>query len=287
MVEAASGNSGNPRNIVTSGLGDNEPPLAANVDPDERCDRRDRGEAGRAYGIHDDETVPAGNRIVVIQPGNSREAIEDGDIINAVSPADTQELINIAKEVGENTRTITLDLKAISGKINRGQGIVGELLNDGEFSQELRRTVQSLKATGESTAKASAKLSELVYNMQHGDGLVPAMISDTSLKNTFQQTMANVKKVSSTAGSMSVTLDSVITKMNNSDNAIGVIMADTAFAHKLQRSMVNTENATLKLDENMEALKHSFLTRGYFKRKAKEDKKELEKIEADKALVRN
>jgi len=228
-----------------------------------------------------------GNRIVVIQPGNSEQIIQDGDTINAVSPADTQELINIAKEVGENTRTITLDLKAISGKINKGQGIVGELLNDGEFSEELRMTVKNLKTTGANTTKASAELSALVYDMQHGKGLLPTIISDTSLKSSFQQTMVNVKKVSTNAETMSVSLDSVTTKMNNGDNAIGVILADTAFARKLQRSMTNAEAATLKLDENMEALKHSFLTRGYFRKKAKQEKKEQEKLEAEKGLVRN
>jgi phospholipid/cholesterol/gamma-HCH transport system substrate-binding protein len=227
-----------------------------------------------------------GNRIVVIQPGDSPQVIQDGDTINAVSPADTQELINIAKEVGENTRTITLDLKAISGKINKGQGVIGELLNDGQFSQDLRMTVENLKTTSKNTTKATAELSQLVYNIQHGNGLLPTIISDTSLKTTFQQTMVNVKSVSTNAERKSVSLDSVITKMNNSDNAVGVILADTAFAHKLQRSMVNTENATLKLDENMEAMKHSFLTRGYFKKKAKQDKKDLEKIEAEKVLVK-
>ncbi|MNC93320.1 hypothetical protein D3C83_99220 [compost metagenome] len=75
--------------------------------------------------------------------------------------------------------------------------------------------------------------------------------------------------------------------MNNGDNAVGVILADTAFAHKLQRSMTNTESATLKLDENMEALKHSFLTRGYFRKKAKQEKNDAVKLEPEKAIVRN
>lgn len=215
-----------------------------------------------------------GNKIVVIQPGNSEQIIQDGDTINAVSPADTQELINIAKEIGENTRTITLDLKAISGKINQGQGIIGELLNEGKFSQELRQTVQNLKTTGENTTKATARLSDLVDNMQHGKGLLPTIISDTSLTSTFKQTLVNVKKVSKNAEKMSASLDSITTKMNNRDNAVGIILADTAFAHKLQRSMSNTESATSRLNENMEALKHNFLTRGYFRKQAKQEKKD-------------
>ena len=65
-----------------------------------------------------------GNKIVVIRPGDAPEIVEDNDTINAVSPTDTQEIINIAKQVGENTKSITTDLKAIMTKINKGQGIV-------------------------------------------------------------------------------------------------------------------------------------------------------------------
>jgi phospholipid/cholesterol/gamma-HCH transport system substrate-binding protein len=223
-----------------------------------------------------------GNKIVVIQPGNSTKIILDGDTINAVSPADTQELINIAKEVGENTRSITLDLKTISGKINKGQGIIGELLNEGAFSQELRSTVHSLKATGENTTRASAELTTLVHDMRHGDGLLPALISDTTYRTVFSQTLINVKKVSKSAEKMSHSLESITDKMNNHDNAIGVVLTDTAFAHKLQRTMRNTESATFRLNENMEALKHNFLTRGYFRRLAKEERKAKEKLEREK-----
>ena len=223
-----------------------------------------------------------GNKIVVIQPGNSKTMIQDADTINAVSPADTQELINIAKEVGENTRSITLDLKTISSKLNKGQGIVGELLNEGAFSKDLRLTVHNLKTTGENTSRASAELTSLVREMRNGKGLLPTLISDTSFKSVFQQTLVNVKKVSKNAELMSKSLESITAKMNNRDNAVGVLLADTVFAHKLQKTMKNTESASYKLDENMEALKHNFLTRGYFRKKAKQEKKEQEQLAAQR-----
>jgi phospholipid/cholesterol/gamma-HCH transport system substrate-binding protein len=69
----------------------------------------------------------------------------------------------------------------------------------------------------------------------------------------------------------------VTAKMNSHDNAVGVLLADTAFARKMQLTMKNIQQASIKLDENMEALKHNFLTKGYFKKKAKQEKKEAEK----------
>jgi phospholipid/cholesterol/gamma-HCH transport system substrate-binding protein len=54
-----------------------------------------------------------GNKLVVIRPGTSPQIVHDNDTINTDSPADTQELIGIAKDVGENTRSLTADLSAL------------------------------------------------------------------------------------------------------------------------------------------------------------------------------
>ncbi len=221
-----------------------------------------------------------GNKIVVIQPGNSPVIIQEADTLNAVSPADTQQLINIAKEVGENTRSITFDLKAISSKIKNGQGIIGELLNEGAFAKDLRQTVTSLKISGENIAKASSEISAVTEEMKHGRGLVPTLLSDTSYVSVFKKTISNVKKVSISAATISKSTESITTKMNDRNNSIGVLLADTAFAHRIQTIIKNSESASFKLDQDMEALKHNFLTRGYFRKQEKKEKKEKEKDEA-------
>lgn len=210
-----------------------------------------------------------GNKIVVIRPGKSPYAIDDYDTINALSPTDTQDLINIAKDIGENTRTLTNDLKTIADKINKGEGIVGELLNNGELAQDIRQTVANLKRTGASTAKASSELTALLEEMKNGDGLLPTLISDTAYAATFQDALQNVKKVSQNSAAIAANLDKVITKVNDNDNALGVILTDTTFASNLKNTIENAESASHKLDENMEALQHNFLFRGYFRKKNK------------------
>jgi phospholipid/cholesterol/gamma-HCH transport system substrate-binding protein len=107
-----------------------------------------------------------GNKIVVIRPGISTEAIHESDTINAQSPADTQELLGIAKQVGENTRTLTEELNDVVLKIKNGQGVIGELVNEGPLSRDLRKTLASLKATGENTEKASLELSGLIGDLR-------------------------------------------------------------------------------------------------------------------------
>lgn len=210
-----------------------------------------------------------GNKIVVIRTGSASEIIQDHDTINSFSPPDTQELIAIAKDVGENARSITVDLKGIAAKISQGQGIVGELLNEGPLATDFRQAVHNLKTTGENTTKASAELTSLVREMKDGDGLLPTLLSDTSYTTTFKGALVNVKKVSQNASSVAANLEKLTAQINNKNNAIGVLLADTAFAKKLQITMGNAESASAKLDDNMEAMQHNFLLRGFFKKKKK------------------
>lgn len=213
-----------------------------------------------------------GNKIVVIRPGTAGPIIDDRDTINTLSPTDTQELINIAKDVGENTRSLTSDLKTIARKVNDGQGIVGELFSDGQIAQDLRIAVANLKATGGNTARATEELNAIVTELRTGNGLLPMLLNDSGYANTFSEALVNVKKVSANASVVAGNLEALASKMNDDDNAIGLLLEDSTFAHSLKHTMVNAEQATRKLDENMEALQHNFLFRKYFRKKERQRK---------------
>ncbi len=215
-----------------------------------------------------------GNKIVVIRPGTASEIIQDNDTINSLSPTDTQELINIAKDVGSNTKSLTDDLKLITTRINSGQGIVGELLHDGELSRDLHETINSLKIASQNTNLATVDLKKLVSEINNGQGLVTKLIKDSTYAVTFSAALENVAQAGANAKVMSQDLKEVVAKFNDKNNAIGVLLADSSFANKLRVTLNNAQSASVKLNQNMEALKHNFLFRGYFKKqkKAEEEK---------------
>lgn len=212
-----------------------------------------------------------GSKIVIIRPGKSGQMVSEDDTLNTVSPTDTQDLINLAKDVGENTRTLTSDLKTIASRISAGQGIVGELLNEGEVAREIRAAINNLRATGDNTARASAELNNLISEMRSGPGLLPMLISDTSYAKTFQNALANIEEVSTNAGRVSESLQVLAAKINDQDNALGVLLGDSAVADQLKSTIENAAQASHKLDENMEALQHNFLFRGYFRKQEKRE----------------
>ncbi len=224
-----------------------------------------------------------GNKIVVIRPGNATATVQDKDTINTFSPTDTQELINIAKDVGANTRSLTDDLKDITARIHNGDGLVGELLYDGPLSRELREVVKSLRSAGENTTQATADLNALLADISSGDGLVTKLISDTAYAGTFEQALINVAEAGRNARQMSTELREVVSKLNNDNNAVSVLLADTAFANTLRTTLTNAEAASVKLDSNMLALKHNFLLRGYFRKQRKAQDKAREQARAEQA----
>ena len=210
-----------------------------------------------------------GNKIVIIRPGTGYAAVQDNDTINSLSPTDTQDLINIAKDVGSNTRSLTDDLKLITSKINNGQGIVGELLHEGELSRDLRETINSLRLASQNTNQATVDLKKLVAEINNGEGLVTKLIKDSAYAVTFNEALQNVAEVGVNAKVMSEDLREVVSKFNDENNAISVLLADSTFANKLRVTLNNAQSASAKLDQNMEALRHNFLFRGYFRKQKK------------------
>jgi len=64
--------------------------------------------------------------------------------------------------------------------------------------------------------------------------------------------------------------------LQEGDGTLGMLLRDTAMASEIRHGLKHLDSGLVKFDENMEALKHNWLTRGYFKKMEKEQKK-LEK----------
>jgi phospholipid/cholesterol/gamma-HCH transport system substrate-binding protein len=210
-----------------------------------------------------------GNKIVVIRPGNAVDIVHDQDTINTLSPTDTQELINIAKEVGANTRSLTDDLKLITAAINKGKGIIGEMLHEGPISHDLRATINALRLASEHTNEATIDLKQLVNQVNQGNGLLTKLITDSTFADTFEKALNDIATTGNNAKIMSSDLKAIISKLDNKNSAVGVLLTDTLFAKKLRVTLGNAESASVKLDQNMEALQHNILLRGYFRKKEK------------------
>ena len=99
------------------------------------------------------------------------------------------------------------------------------------------------------------------------------------------QIMASLKVSADNAAIITQQLAQIAYKINNGKGALTKILGDSTFANNITHTMSNLKKSSEGLSENMEAAKHNFLLRGYFKKKEKEKKKKEEdqkKLEENK-----
>lgn len=71
-------------------------------------------------------------------------------------------------------------------------------------------------------------------------------------------------------------------KMNNKNTLLSRLVSDEKLGESVEKSLNNLQGATKGLNENMEAAKHNFLLRGYFKKKEKAEEKKKKELEEQK-----
>lgn len=76
-------------------------------------------------------------------------------------------------------------------------------------------------------------------------------------------------------------------KMNNKNSVLSKLVNDKQMGKSLDATLKNINSASKGLDENMEAAKHNFLLRGYFRKKEKAAAKRLKQIEEEKNKKNN
>jgi phospholipid/cholesterol/gamma-HCH transport system substrate-binding protein len=95
------------------------------------------------------------------------------------------------------------------------------------------------------------------------------------------ETDAIMKSLRVTAGNAEIItkqLAEIMIKINKGKGTLGRLIQDKTIADNLDQTIVNLKKSSKGLDENMTAVKHNFLLKGYFKR---QEKKAADKKEAD------
>ncbi|SIT82724.1 MlaD family protein [Pontibacter indicus] len=216
-----------------------------------------------------------GNKNIVIDGGTQSAApVEDGDRIAAVSPLNTDDLMEKLQQNNENLVAITGDFKQLTSRLVKGEGTVGALLTDTTMAQDFRNMVDNLQRTSQSTVSASRSLSAFTNKLNSSDGLANQLVTDKEVFQQLKNSMTQLEEATASASEITENLRTATSQLNNSDGAVGVLLNDQQFARQLQSTMQNLETGTKKLDQNMEALQNNFLLRGFFRKQAKEQAKQ-------------
>jgi phospholipid/cholesterol/gamma-HCH transport system substrate-binding protein len=84
--------------------------------------------------------------------------------------------------------------------------------------------------------------------------------------------IGSLKVTGENAEVVSGELADILHKINTGNGTLSRLIHDTTIAQNIGQTIVNLKKSAKGLDENMQAAKHNFLFRGYFRRKDKKEK---------------
>jgi phospholipid/cholesterol/gamma-HCH transport system substrate-binding protein len=212
-----------------------------------------------------------GNKILVIYGGSSNvAAVSQDDTLGVEKTFSTEDMLNTLQENNMNVLAITKDFKVISKDLVDGKGSIGKILKDDEIYGNISSAASSLK---NATAKANnvmGSLSSFSSGLNKKGTLANQLITDTVVFNSLKGSVKQLNVITDTAAVLVSNLNSA---SRNPKSPIGILLHDEETGSNLKSTMKNLESGSKKLDEDLEAVKHSFLLRRYFKKQEKKNAK--------------
>jgi phospholipid/cholesterol/gamma-HCH transport system substrate-binding protein len=213
-----------------------------------------------------------GNKILVIYGGTDAFAeVQEGDTLEVEKTFTSEDMINTAQENNKNILAITNDVKAITKKLAAGEGSIGKMLDDSLMYTNINATIVSLQKASAKAQQMLNSLADFSSNLNKKGTLANELTTDTVVFKSVKASVLQLQQMADTATAFIANIKQV---SSNPNTAIGVMMHDEKSGARLKETIKNLESSSKKLDDDLEAVQHNFLLRGFFKKRAKEAEKD-------------
>jgi phospholipid/cholesterol/gamma-HCH transport system substrate-binding protein len=166
-----------------------------------------------------------------------------------------------------------------------------DIINDSTVRVDMliRKSVQRfIKADCEAGIGSSGLIGDrLLVITQGSDEAIPVKAGQQIKSKEPVETdaiMASLQVTARNAEIVSFQLAEIMTKINSGQGTIGRLIQDSTIAENINQTIMNLKRSSNGLDSNMNAVKQSFLLRGYFKRQVKAAEKI--KLDAEKKAAK-
>lgn len=226
-----------------------------------------------------------GNKIVNIIPAKEPAPLAvDGDILVSKKSLSTDDMLQVLERTNNNIAFITDSLKTtvlgINSTIQRinNSTALWALLNDKTIPANLRASVADIRSAAAKADLLTGNFNHIVTDIQSGKGSLGAILTDSSFAINLNEAIAKIKGVGDEADKLAEEINKLVagisSDVNKGKGTLYALLKDSAIVSKLNVSLDNIQKGTDGFNQNMEALKHNILFRGYFKKLEKQRQKE-------------
>ncbi|SHI86430.1 MlaD family protein [Algibacter luteus] len=215
-----------------------------------------------------------GNMIVNIIPSEGKaDAIAEGDVINTYTKIGTGEMLNTLNVTNENAALLTAKLLNIADAMADSKGTFGMLINDTIVSNNLKQTVNQLRIMSIEANKSMRSLNAIINDINFNESVAGVLLNDSLEAQKVRDVLTNLETSTDDIKTVINNLNETIADFKNGKGAVNYLIDDEEFVENLEQTIKNIKEGTDKFNQNMEAFKHNFLTRGYFRKLERQQKK--------------
>ena len=211
-----------------------------------------------------------GSKLINIAPGTPEsELAQENDELSSLVSLNMDEMLRTLNITNKNIAIISANLRDITGNINNGRGTLYTVLMDTTLALKIHKTIDNIQVVSNNIVQISGDLGNVTGDVKDGKGLLGTLIKDTVIPVDLAKAVKEVKIAGEQINISTIELKQLLQKVNSGTGTIGTLLNDTASANHLKQSLVNIDNSSRNFNLNMEALKHNFLFKGYFKKQEK------------------
>lgn len=216
-----------------------------------------------------------GNMIVNIIPGNGVDGpISSGDVIKSYTKIGTSDMLNTLSVTNENAALLTAKLLKIADAMADSKGTFGMLINDTIVSSNLKQTVKQLRIMSMEASKSMKELNNIISSINFNESIAGTLLNDSLQSLKMKNIINNLENSSKEITDVLTNMNKTITNIKEGEGALNYLSNDAKFVESLKETIKNINEGTDKFNKNMEAFKHNFLTRGYFRKMDRKQRKE-------------
>ena len=219
-----------------------------------------------------------GNRVVNIVPAhNPGPFADEGDILVSRKAIATDDMLQTLYKTNIDVADIAADLKTTVQRINSSTALWA-LLNEQSIPENLKVSVSNIRSATVKAGTLADNLNAIVLDVKSGKGSLGVILTDTSLAKNLNEAVLKIKTVAEKADDLAIELNNMAADIrqdvNQGKGTVNALLKDSLIVIKLNTSLDNIQKGTDGFNQSMEALKHNFLLRGYFR---KQEKKKIQK----------
>ena len=218
-----------------------------------------------------------GNKVInIVATRKEAATVSEDDVLTSRQGIDSDDMLRTLNKTNRDIAVVAENLKTTVSRINNSTAL-WKLLNDDTVPGDIRTAAYNVKLATVRAAGMMTDLNNVVADIKAGKGSLGRIVKDTILAIKLDETIDRISGLGEEADKLANILNETVSglqqDMNHGKGPVHALLKDSTIVLKVNNSLDNIEKGTDAFNQNMEALKHNFLFRSYFRRLDKQKQK--------------